>query len=81
MFNLGLLYEQQNKINLAIVYYEKAANLGYSGALIQLGSIFMDKNDNETARKYFQKAKKLGNENADYMLELLDSSETERVHS
>ena len=46
-----------------------------------LGNIFMNKNDIETARKYFQKAKNLGNKNADYMLELLENSVTERLDS
>ena len=41
----------------------------------------MNKNDIETARKYFQKAKNLGNKNADYMLELLENSVTERLDS
>ena len=81
MFNLGLLYEDQNKMNLAITYYEKAAALGSGDAFIRLGNIFMNKNDIETARKYFQKAKNLGNKNADYMLELLENSVTERLDS
>ena len=70
MLELGGVYYEQRKFDLALKYYEMAANMGYEPAISGLGYIWYygrtGKVDYEKAFNYFSKSASLGNLQSEY---------------
>lgn len=66
-YQLGMLYRNDNfdgaNIDDAVEWLTKAAELGHTDAMYNLGEIYLGR-DNATAKKWFKKAASLGHEKA-----------------
>ena len=54
--NLGILYEEQKKYDLAEIYYKKAADGGLKDAQYNLGLFYSDRGKKDLSKKYSELA-------------------------
>ena len=64
MFNLGLLYDEQGKYDLAEKYYLMGVKHNDSDSMYNLGVLYYNQEKYQTAKNYFLMAEKFGNKEA-----------------
>ena len=79
MLNLGLLYENQEKFDLAEKYYLMAIKENNSNAMFNLGLLYYNQEKFELALKYFEQALKAGYHVPDEYFDIIKKEWNEKI--